>query len=384
MIIYASGHGALHQGDALAVLRDFPPESVQCCITSPPYWCLRDYGVSGQIGLEDTPEEHVMRLLAVFREVRRVLKNDGTLWVNYGDAYSYAADKRNWKPHGKQASNTASLNVGARRDWRLPPKNLLGLPWRLAFALQDDGWILRSDIIWHKLNPMPESVKDRPTRAHEYLFLFAKNSRYYFDHEAIREPIAALSYDTPQPHPRSLTFARFVREPDRPGQKMKQHRPNRNPRPGIDTHGGNQGTGGIPQIPHDIPAIGKGNAKTFRGGGAYTGGNSFDNVSARERDSHGNVPNLTYTRNIRDVWSIPTFGYPEAHFATFPPALIEPCILAGSRPGDTVLDPFVGSGTTCMVARQKSRNWIGIELNPAYCALALKRIDVSRLRLTET
>lgn len=265
----------------------------------------------------------------------------------------------------------------------------------LAFALQDDGWFLRSDIIWHKPNPMPESCKDRPTRAHEYLFLFSKRAKYFYDWEAVREPAAALcehdatgsGYAAPgqtsqrgnRPRVQSaqaLSFARAVNEPERPGQAHSQHRPNRNPRPGIDTRGGNQGTGGI-------PAIGKGNAKTFRGGGAYTSGNSFDNAAEKERDSHGNAPNLTYMRNKRTVWTIPTFPCPDAHFATFPPKLAETCILAGSRHGDTVLDPFMGSGTTGMVARQYGRKWIGIELNPEYCALALKRIDVNRLMLTE-
>ena len=393
---FTAAHGTLYNGDALAVLRALPDESVQCCVTSPPYWGLRDYGVQGQIGLESSPAEHVERLMAVFAEVRRVLRDDGTLWVNYGDTYSFSADKRTWTPHGKQASNTASLHLGARKAEGLPGKNLLGLPWRLAFALQDDGWYLRSDIIWHKPNPMPESVKDRPTRSHEYLFLLSKRAKYYYDHEAVREPAAALREDDYYMGPRSsrmpgtadfkgnrpklqspqaLSFARAVTEPDRPGQTRPQHRPDRNPRPGIDTRGGNQGTGGI-------PVVGKGNARTFRGG-MYTGGASFDNSAAMERDSHGNAPNLTYTRNPRDVWTVPTHPCPDAHFATFPPALIEPCIKAGTRPGDLVLDPFMGSGTTGMVARRLGRRWLGIEINPAYCELALKRIGAGRPALTD-
>lgn len=274
--------------------------------------------------------------------------------------------------------------------WDLPPKNLLGLPWRLALALQADGWILRSDIIWHKPNPMPESVKDRPTRAHEYLFLLSKSGRYFYNFEAVKEPAAALcehdatgqGYCAPgqtrhngnRPRLQSaqaLSFARQVAEPEMPGQAYSQHRPGRAPRPGIDTRGGNQGTGGI-------PIMGKGNAKSFRGGGKYTGGSSFDNTSVKERESHGNAPNLTYTRNKRSVWSIATYPCPEAHFATFPPALVKPCVLAGTRPGDTVLDPFMGSGTTAMVARSFGRRWLGIELNPAYCALALKRLGAEQ------
>ena len=366
---FTGSHGMLYQGDSLAVLSEIPAESVQCCVTSPPYWGLRDYGTEGQIGLEESPQEHIERLLAVFREVRRVLKKDGVLWVNYGDTY-LCQQGRGF--NGNVRLDDANRSIQPKRP--LPAKNLLGLPWRLAFALQEDGWYLRSDIIWHKPNPMPESCKDRPTRAHEYVFLFSKQARYFYDHEAVREPAAAMcehdatgpGYSAPgqTPHTgnrprmqssRALSFARQVNEPERPGQEYSQHRPER----------------------------ARGNAKSFRGGGAYTGGNSFDNSSGKERDSHGNSPNPTFTRNLRDVWTIPTFPCPDAHFATFPPALAEICIRAGSRQGDTVLDPFMGSGTTGMVARQLGRKWIGIELNPEYCALALKRIDVNRLMLTE-
>lgn len=340
---FTSSHGTLYQGDSLAVLSTLPAESVQCCVTSPPYWGLRDYGTDGQIGLEETPQKHLERLLAVFREVRRVLKNDGTLWVNYGDTYLCQQGKGF---NGNVRLDDASKAIRVKRP--LPPKNLLGLPWRLAFALQDDDWFLRSDIIWHKPNPMPESCKDRPTRAHEYIFLFSKCAKYFYDSESIREPVAALAEHAQNGQNRShvrvqsvhaLSFSRQVNEPKRPGQEYSQHRPNRKPRPDIATRGGNQGTGGIP------------------------------------------VNN--YTRNKRSVWTIPTFPCPDAHFATFPPALAETCIRAGSRIGDTVLDPFLGSGTTGMVARQFGRRWTGIELNPEYCALALKRIDVNRLMLTD-
>lgn len=369
--IFSASHGALYCGDSLAVLKTLPSESVQCCVTSPPYWGLRDYGTDGQIGLEETPQEHISSLVSVFREVHRVLKNDGTLWINYGDTYLCQ------QGHGfNKNARLDDANKSIRLKRPMPPKNLLGLPWRLAFALQDDGWFLRCDIIWHKPNPMPESCKDRPTRAHEYLFLFSKRAKYLYNADSVREPISAISENARPQSAYSLSFARAVAEPERPGQAHSQHRPNRTPRPGIDAKGGNQGTGGI-------PVIGKGNAKSFRGGGAYTGANTFCNHTDKERETHGNAPNLTNTRNRRSVWTIPSYPCAEAHFATFPPKLAETCILAGSCSGDVVLDPFMGSGTSGMVARNLGRKRLGIELNPTYCDIALKRIDVNAPRLTE-
>lgn len=377
--IFSASHGALYCGDSLAVLKTLPPESVQCCVTSPPYFGLRDYGVDGQIGLEKTPESYVSTLVDVFSEVRRVLRDDGTLWLNVGDSYAgYHGNKNttyNEAPSNKggyfENQRKSTVGVGG-----LKQKDLIGIPWRLAFGLQDAGWFLRCDIIWHKPNPMPESCKDRPTRAHEYIFMFSKARRYFYDWEAMQEPISAIANMGKFQTPQSLSFARSVCEPTRPGQTANQHRPNRMPRPGIDTRGGNQGSGGI-------PIVGKGNAKTFRGGGTYTRGVSFCNSEGKERESHGNSPNQSLTRNTRSVWTIPTAPCPDAHFATFPPALAEKCIRAGTRHGDSVLDPFMGSGTTGMVARNMGRKWIGIELNPDYCDIALTRIDVNTPRLTD-
>jgi DNA modification methylase len=323
---YAGPMVAIHEGDALAVLSTLPDESVQCCVTSPPYWGLRDYGVSGQLGLEATPDEYVARMVAVFREVRRVLRDDGTLWLNMGDSYTGSGKGGN-PDAGKQATNYGSQTVGtlygktgetarqaavtnvSRRlcaQMGAAPKNLVGIPWRVAFALQADGWYLRSDIIWAKPNPMPESVTDRPTKAHEYLFLLAKSEQYHYDAAAIAEPAIhagrLIVYDGDQKNVAS------ARDP-----KMR----------------------------------------TRIASNRVVGG----------------------TRNRRTVWTIATQPYAGAHFATFPPRLVEPCILAGCPEGGTVLDPFVGSGTTLAVARTLGRKAIGIELNPAYCELAARRMD---------
>lgn len=291
-------------GDCLQQLKTLPDASVQCCVTSPPYWGLRDYGVDGQIGLESTPDAYVQKMVAVFREVRRVLKDDGTCWLNLGDTFSTGSGGSDTES-AKQQSNRGT-QIESRAAFKgLPPKNLVGIPWRVAFALQSDGWYLRSDIIWHKPNPMPESVTDRPTKSHEYIFLLTKSERYFYDHEAIAEQSVY------------------------PGD-------NRSLR--IDTR----------------KAI---DPMCMDGGSRARTGNP-----------------TAETRNKRTVWTIATQPYPEAHFATFPPKLIEPCILAGSRPGDVVLDPFAGSGTTLYVAKELGRQFIGIELNPAYVKLIDKRL----------
>lgn len=251
----------------MVALQRIPDNSIQCCVTSPPYWSLRDYNIKGQIGLEDSVHQYINALTSVFREVRRVLKPDGVLWLNIGD--SYTSGGRTWRAPDKK-NPVRAMSMRPDTPEGLKAKDLIGVPWRLAFALQADGWYLRSDIIWEKPNCMPESVKDRPTRSHEYVFLMTKSKKYYYDYQSIKEPNG---------------------------------------------------------------------------------------------------------RNKRTVWPVHTAGLSEAHFATFPPKLVEPCIFAGSKPGDYVLDPFFGSGTVGLVARENNRNYVGIELNPEYVQIAIKRLS---------
>jgi DNA modification methylase len=293
-------------GDCRETMRRWANEGVkaQMCVTSPPYFGLRDYGHEGQIGLEQTPAEYVAAMVEVFRCVRDVLADDGTLWVNLGDSYAGAGYSNHANTGGAQVKQG-----GKQRHLTgtgLKSKDLIGIPWMLAFALRADGWYLRQDIIWHKPNPMPESVRDRCTKAHEYIFLMSKSQRYFIDPDGMKEPVAAS------------TVARL-------GQLT----------------------------------LAKQN------GSARVPGKTNGNMKAV-----GNAE----TRNRRSVWTVATRPYKGAHFATFPPALIEPCILAGSRPGDIVLDPFMGSGTTAQVALQHGRQYLGCELNPKYAELQNERI----------
>lgn len=287
-------------GDALALLADVPERSARCCVTSPPYYGLRDYGIAGQIGLEGSVDVYVSRLVDVFRAVRRVLTDDGTLWLVLGDSFGGLRGNRTPAPHTKHphaaADTPGCVKLGTAR------KQLLGIPWRVAFALQADGWYLRSEIIWHKPNVMPESVTDRPTKAHETIFLLAKAACYYYDADAVREPLA-----------KGVA--------------------------GSDFHRGKTGINGAGRV-STKPRVG-------------------DNPAGRNR---------------RSVWTIPTQPYRGAHFAVYPEALVEPCVLAGSAPGDLILDPFCGSGTTGVVALRHGRRFLGIDLNPDYLALAGARI----------
>jgi DNA modification methylase len=325
---YADDWLTVYQGDCRAVMASMEPESVHCVVTSPPYWGLRDYGNDGQLGLEPTPEAYVANMAAVFREVRRVLRDDGTVWLNLGDSYASGTVGRNdedeanlrrrFEQYGTGRPKAGrGLNAGRTRPVvsGLKPKDLVGIPWRVAFALQADGWYLRSDIIWSKPNPMPESVTDRPTKSHEYLFLLSKSARYYFDADAVREaadPQYAARYAKP--------FFAGVKEQSGQGRSD-----------------GASNTAGV---------------KPFSG-----------------------------ERNIRSVWTIATQPYPGAHFATFPPKLVEPCVKAGCPSGGVVLDPFGGSGTTGMVAQSLGRRAVLIDLNGDYLVQAMRRNQQSPLGL---
>ncbi|WP_454912713.1 DNA-methyltransferase [Variovorax gossypii] len=311
-----------HFGDRIETMRGMPAGIVQTCVTSPPYFGLRDYGHAGQIGLEETPAEFVAKLVEVFREVRRLMRDDGTLWLNLGDSYAGggcgARDEDRWP---KQSRND-NMPVHAKTKTGLKAKDLIGIPWRVAFALQDDGWYLRQDIVWSKPNPMPESVDDRCTKAHEYIFLLSKSASYYCDMKAIEEPAVS-----------SLADIRRAR------------------------------------------ILGRGEQAAS---GAYLG--------SPQRDKSGGFPVRDVehpTRNRRSVWTVPTAPYKGAHFATFPPALIEPCILAGAPAGGVVLDPFFGSGTTGQVSQQLGRDFIGIELNEANEPLQRERLRQPGLVLGE-
>ena len=310
-------------GSCLTLLPTLPDRSVHACVTSPPYWGLRDYGAPGQLGLEPTPEEYVANLVAVFREVRRVLREDGTVWLVLGDSYAGSWGNQGRRPgRGTQRpvsgpttqrfGGYGTLHTRTRTgSWVgdhpvLKPKDLVGVPWRVAFALQADGWYLRSDVVWAKPNPMPESVRDRPTRSHEYVFLLAKGERYHYDRAAVMEPA-------------------------------------------VSTHGS-----------------GNGYRRPARLSYADRGGDAPWRPAAH--------------RNRRSVWTVPTRAFKGAHFATFPEALIEPCVLAGCPPGGTVLDPFFGAGTTGVVCARLGRACVGIELNPAYAEIARARLSRPGLR----
>lgn len=363
------------QGDVLAVLKTIPDNYVNCCVTSPPYWGLRDYGHSEQIGLEKTPELYVAKMVEVFNQVKRVLKPDGTLWLNLGDSYSNASPGSGGKCKLKGAGRnmTESRYTNIKRDVSsIKPKDLIGIPWMVAFALRSAGWYLRSDIIWHKPNPMPESVTDRPTKSHEYIFLMSKSGKYYYDYEAIQTPLKDISLQRLSQDIKNQKGSSRV--PGKTNGNMKAvASPGRNPRPGIDTRGGNQGsTNGIPYH-KNLQSKGQ-QAHSMHKARLYgISGTGFDGHSGNY-DKDGNVIGNGFA-NKKSVWTVPTKPYKEAHFATFPQDLIIDCIKAGCPVGGIVLDPFMGAGTTAIVAKKLNRNYIGIELNPKYISIAEKRIE---------
>jgi DNA modification methylase len=342
----------VHCMDVLEGLKQLDNESVHCCVTSPPYWHLRDYnlkptcwpevqyspmaglqelhipGWSGCLGLEPTIEMFVGHIVLVFREVQRVLRRDGTLWLNFGDRYADGGNQGNRKSNTLHGVNKGTLLGAKKAPKGLKHKDLIGMPWRVAFALQADGWYLRSDIIWHKPSCMPDSVKDRPTKCHEYIFLFSKSSRYYYDYDAILEPGGGWR--------------------------------------------GSRFDDGKNAVVH--PNVGKNRSGNKE--------RKFGAARGRPESHFGaSIPLEGDTRNKRTVWTIASSHFAEAHFATFPPKLIEPCILAGCPVGGVVLDCFMGSGTTGMVAKQLQRNYVGIEKNQDYIKISDKRTTDVQLKI---
>ena len=355
-----------HVGDCRALMRRMIAQGVRvnCVVTSPPFWGLRDYGVSGQFGSERTWIRHVARMRGVFRLVRELLTEDGTLWMEYGDSYAGAPGGMQGK-NGQRSGRRFTARISTRKCGNgLKPKDLVGMPWRVALALQDDGWWLRSDIIWHRTNPMPESMRDRPTKAHSYVFLLARSESYYYDDGAIREA------SSPDSHARARRARLTGYEP--PGQTP--HKGIAGPRPGIHkkVHGWNMGEGSHSSVDHAIPKQGSNLRGKYAGNGVGFGHGYDANPKPRVKQNESfseAVADVVPDRNARTVWSIPTQPFTGAHFATFPEELVTRCILAGSRPGDVVFDPFMGSGTTAKVATDLGRNFIGCELNSAYVDL---------------
>jgi DNA modification methylase len=358
----------IYTGQALDVLRTFPDKSVNCCVTSPPYWGLRDYGVTGQLGMEKTPEEFIRNMVEVFREVKRVLKDDGTIWVNIGDSYSSKAGGYDVTgSRGTTAKISKKTQAAVVKKPRNPveglkPKDLVGIPWLLAFALRADGWYLRCDIIWAKKNCMPESVTDRPTKSHEYIFLLSKSQKYFYNHEAIKEP--AL-YDVDG----TGTASRKARQRD--GLKSNPT----NERVGIRASDFSD--------PHEYfearLAAGFKDSEKFEGKNGKADkqrGHSRRHNGFNDRwDKMTHEEQCTGMRNKRDVWHISPAQFPEAHFATFPEEIPEICIKAGSKENDVILDPFMGAGTTAVVAAKLGRKYVGIELNPEYVSIAENRLQ---------
>ena len=309
-------------GDALETLKNFPNESINCCITSPPYYGLRDYHKKEQIGREKTVEEYLERLVAVFREVRRILKKDGTCFVVIGDSYAGTSSKKEQRdpkyPKGRNGQNSSIT----QKMLGYKSKDLMGIPWRLALALREDGWYLRSDIIWHKENAMPEACRDRPTRSYEHVFLLSKSPKYYYDYEQMSEPMKEVSKK------------RYVRGRKPDNKYLKEN-----------------------------------------------SGAKLQKINEARKYGEYKGDNIPQFRNKRDIWTINTTSFRGNHYAAFPPKLVEICMLAGCSKGGVILDPFIGSGTVGFVALMQDRNYIGIELNEEYVNLARKRIKTEVKKL---
>lgn len=413
-------------GDCIDKLKELPDESVNCVVTSPPYYGLRDYGtgewvggdpncphrrtskysdktitghaqeelkgnvgdaiyktvcplcgavrIDKQIGLEETPEDYINRLVAVFRECKRVLKDDGTLWLNIGDSYCGTGDKGDYKDPKYANGRNGQTIARNRKVIGCKQKDLIGIPWMLAFALRNDGWYLRQDIIWHKPNPMPESVKDRCVKSHEYIFLLSKKSKYYFDYEAIQEEAKSESLKRYK-----YVFNQGKQQesfrPDGVTNTMGLKTPHFKSRNKEDDFVVPIKFGGKKYGDNDDPHFATKSGKEWHPQHKNIQYKGQQNHSMHERRAEGEPDEEYMVRNKRDVWSVATQAVKEAHFATFPEKLIEPCILAGCPMGGVVLDPFCGSGTTGIVSVRNERNFIGIELNPEYADMSVRRID---------
>lgn len=348
----------IHNQNCLDGLKLLPDNSIDCCVTSPPYFGLRDYGTEEQIGMEQTPDEFVDKLVQVFSEVKRVLKPEGTLWLNLGDSYNGSGKAGNNPEYQKRHTAFGGvLDKGYHgkpvKVVGLKPKDLIGVPWMVAFALRANGWYLRQDIIWHKPNPMPESVTDRCTKSHEYIFLLSKSQKYYYDIDAIRTPVKDSTVQRMMQQIEDQKGSERV--PGKTNGTMKAVGPGRKPAP-QDNRGGNQGSViGIKAYSHR----GTGDKKLTGHSGNFDGdGNLIGDGMA----------------NKKSVWTVTTKPFKEAHFATFPEDLIVDCIKAGCPVDGVVLDPFMGAGTTALVSRKLNRNYIGFELNPDYIKIANKRL----------
>lgn len=356
-------------GDSLTELKKLPDQCIHCVVTSPPYWGLRDYKISGQLGLEKSPEEFIQNLVVIFHEVHRVLKNNGTLWINIGDSYCHSGDQYSSVKSTLEGKQPGPDEYGMAKRFKkqssgLKTKDLVGIPWMLAFALRADGWYLRQDIIWHKPNPMPESTQDRCTKAHEYIFMLTKSKKYYYDAFAIRTPYTDKTFTTFGIESKGHGDGTGLIQSENWANDVKVRAPKKWKTPdGWDTGAGAHGSihreGREKGAPADKQ---RGHSRRHAGFN-----DRWDSMTTAEKMAMG--------ANKRSVWTVSTKGFKEAHFATFPPELIVDCIKAGCPEGEIMLDPFMGAGTTALVASKLGRHYLGIELNPDYVKMANERLQ---------